>query len=97
METKLAGYWSELLGVADVKASDHFIELGGHSMLAIKLINRLDDDFGFRLRMEDVFNPLHRLAAICDAMLAEEDRLGDDPLDAVAGVRPQGSGGDSRG
>ncbi|PBQ12402.1 non-ribosomal peptide synthetase, partial [Pseudomonas syringae] len=43
METRLAGLWTELLGVEQVGRHDQFFELGGHSMLAVKLIERMRD------------------------------------------------------
>ncbi|WP_246771751.1 phosphopantetheine-binding protein, partial [Pseudomonas syringae] len=42
-ESRLAGLWTELLGVEQVGRHDHFFELGGHSMLAVKLIERMRD------------------------------------------------------
>ncbi|MFW3163443.1 syringopeptin non-ribosomal peptide synthetase SypA [Pseudomonas syringae pv. syringae] len=42
-ETRLAGLWTELLGVEQVGRHDQFFELGGHSMLAVKLIERMRD------------------------------------------------------
>jgi hypothetical protein len=43
------------------------------SLVAITLLNRLEEDFGIRLRMQDVFNSLQRLASICEAMLTEQE------------------------
>ncbi|WP_122315227.1 non-ribosomal peptide synthetase, partial [Pseudomonas cichorii] len=43
VETLLAGLWSELLGVERVSRHDQFFELGGDSLLAVKLIERMRD------------------------------------------------------
>ncbi|WP_157251387.1 non-ribosomal peptide synthetase [Nonomuraea typhae] len=40
-ELAVAGIWSELLGVPDIRADDDFFELGGHSLVAIQAVARL--------------------------------------------------------
>lgn len=37
IETRLAGFWQELLGVSNVGAEDSFFDLGGHSLIAVRL------------------------------------------------------------
>ena len=37
----LAGFWSEVLGFERVGHRDHFFEFGGHSLLAVRLIDRM--------------------------------------------------------
>ncbi|MCF5707191.1 amino acid adenylation domain-containing protein, partial [Pseudomonas syringae] len=41
VETVLAGLWSELLGVERISRHDQFFELGGDSLQAVKLIERI--------------------------------------------------------
>ncbi|MGY2288246.1 amino acid adenylation domain-containing protein [Pseudomonas sp. SDO528_S397] len=41
MERMLAGLWSDILGIAQVGRQDNFFRLGGHSLHAITLIERL--------------------------------------------------------
>ncbi|GFM84914.1 hypothetical protein PSCICO_03130 [Pseudomonas cichorii] len=43
VETVLADLWSELLGVERISRHDQFFELGGDSLLAVKLIERMRD------------------------------------------------------
>ncbi|HEX2092852.1 MAG TPA: phosphopantetheine-binding protein, partial [Longimicrobiaceae bacterium] len=40
-EETLAALWSEILGVERVGRHDHFFRLGGHSILAVRLIERM--------------------------------------------------------
>ncbi|WP_045047690.1 non-ribosomal peptide synthetase [Rouxiella chamberiensis] len=41
IETTMALLWEELLGVPQVGRQDHFFELGGYSLLAVRLIEQL--------------------------------------------------------
>lgn len=41
MEITMASIWEELLGVERVGRHDHFFELGGYSLLAVRLIEQL--------------------------------------------------------
>jgi len=46
----LAGVWSQLLG-REVGPDDNFFDLGGHSMLAVQMANRVKTDTGVRLQL----------------------------------------------
>jgi len=46
----LAGVWSELIGVP-ASAADNFFDLGGHSMLAVQMANRVARDTGTRIKL----------------------------------------------
>lgn len=46
---------AELLGLATLGADDDFFAVGGHSLLAVQLAARLDDECGVRLRLRDIF------------------------------------------
>ncbi|WP_144931527.1 MULTISPECIES: non-ribosomal peptide synthase/polyketide synthase, partial [unclassified Pseudomonas] len=41
VETAIARIWQELLQVEQVGRHDHFFEMGGHSLLAVKLVERM--------------------------------------------------------
>lgn len=40
-ERRLAGFWEELLGVSGVGVEDSFFDLGGHSLIAVRLFARI--------------------------------------------------------
>jgi acyl carrier protein len=71
IEEQLSLYWRELLGVEVVKREDHFLALGGNSLMATILANRIEDEFGVRPSMEVLFDTLDRLAIACHEMLRE--------------------------
>ncbi|HEV2844687.1 MAG TPA: amino acid adenylation domain-containing protein, partial [Thermoanaerobaculia bacterium] len=72
VEERLAGIWSELLGVGEVGAGDDFFALGGHSLLAARAATRVGAAFGIELPVSLVFEAptLARLAAEIEARLA---------------------------
>ncbi len=41
IETTLAGFWSDLLGVDQIGAEDSFFDLGGHSLIAVRLFAQI--------------------------------------------------------
>jgi amino acid adenylation domain-containing protein len=71
VEEVLAGIWSELLGVPEVRGGDDFFVLGGHSLLAARVLSRVRSVFGAELPLTVVFeNPiLTSLAAAVESAL----------------------------
>ena len=55
IEEIVAGIWSELLHVGQVRVADNFFELGGHSLLATQLISRLRTAFSLELPLRLLF------------------------------------------
>ena len=76
MEQKLAGYWSELLGLQEIGRGDHFISLGGNSLLATLLANRIEEDLGIRPMMGELFNTLEEVATLCEQLVQEQGEAG---------------------
>jgi len=73
MEEILAGIWSELLGGPRVGAHDSFFDLGGHSLQAVRLMNRLREALGVDLPVRAVFEA-PTLAELAAAVAAEMER-----------------------
>jgi NAD(P)-dependent dehydrogenase (short-subunit alcohol dehydrogenase family)/acyl carrier protein len=55
VEEKLAGIWQRLLGIGKVGRNDSFFRLGGHSLVAIQLINRVRDTFEVEMDLRASF------------------------------------------
>jgi acyl transferase domain-containing protein len=69
MERTIAALWQDLLGVDAVGVHDNFFDIGGHSLLSVRFIMRLDKKIGVRLLHEHVVvNTLEQLAAKCGQM-----------------------------
>jgi acyl carrier protein len=70
----IAGHWQDLLGSEQVKPGDDFLALGGNSMLATLLANRIEDELGVRPQIVDLFATLEQVARVCEALVAEHAR-----------------------
>jgi acyl carrier protein len=55
LEERVAGIWSEVLGVEVVGAHDNFFELGGNSLQATQVISRLRETFAVELLLRTLF------------------------------------------
>lgn len=41
VERQLAGFWTELLGISEIGVEDNFFDLGGHSLIAVRLFAKV--------------------------------------------------------
>jgi acyl transferase domain-containing protein/acyl carrier protein len=64
VEGRLAAIWSELLGIQQIGAHDDFFQLGGHSLLGLQLISRIQETFQINLPLRILFEAptIHELA-----------------------------------
>jgi hypothetical protein len=69
-ELALAQLWCEVLRVERVGVHDDFFQLGGHSLLIMRLIARVQDAFGLELSIRTVF-----AAPVLEAMAGEIERM----------------------
>ncbi len=53
---RLCELWAQVLGVESVETDDNFFEVGGHSLMAMRLISRVRDEFGVELPMSELFD-----------------------------------------
>lgn len=84
VQARLARLWCELLGVPAVRAGDDFFGLGGYSLLAARMMNRVQEDFGVRVPLRVLFEArtLGELASVVAEAVTVEA-----PRPAVAAAR----------
>ena len=58
LEQRLAGIWQKVLGVPAVGLDENFLNVGGDSILAGRLLTKLDDEFGRAPTMVQFFDLL---------------------------------------
>ncbi|MFJ9691420.1 amino acid adenylation domain-containing protein [Kitasatospora sp. NPDC101183] len=75
IEKLLAEVWSEVLGQERISADGNFFALGGHSLVALRVISRLKRDLGITVRVREVYQHPHlrELAAYAGAKLATSE------------------------
>jgi thioesterase domain-containing protein/acyl carrier protein len=66
IESRLVQIWETVLGVRPIGVRDNYFELGGHSVLAVKLMNRIEEAFGRTLPIATLLQAptIEQLAAI---------------------------------
>jgi amino acid adenylation domain-containing protein len=87
-ETRLLRVWRDVLGVADIGPDDWFFNVGGHSLLAIRLFSRIEAEFGVRLPLSQLFVQ-GTVAALARAL---DDSRHVEPWTPLVPIRPTGSG-----
>lgn len=55
LEAKLMKIWQEVLNIPSVRATDDFFDLGGNSLLAVRLMARIEQEFGYKLPLATLF------------------------------------------
>ena len=89
IEEKLVGLWAEVLRIDPIGVNDNFLDIGGDSILATRLISRIRDDFGMDIPMIEFFDkstPAEMASMIAqrkDQLTAEELSL---QITEVAGL-----------
>jgi amino acid adenylation domain-containing protein len=63
-EVRLLGLWRELLDNSQIQVDDNFFRSGGHSLLAVRLLSAIKNEFGVQLPLAAFFEmPTIRLMA----------------------------------
>ncbi|WDD92415.1 amino acid adenylation domain-containing protein [Burkholderia sp. FERM BP-3421] len=69
----VAQIWSEVLGRAEIGATDDFFELGGHSLLATQVLARLRERLGVEMALKTLFEH-PRLDALAECVAGAAGR-----------------------
>ena len=67
IEVALAEIWTQVLGIERIGVYDNFFDLGGHSLLSLKMIHRVEKELGVQVSPRElVTQTLGQLAARCE-------------------------------
>jgi amino acid adenylation domain-containing protein len=76
LEQQVAAVWAEVLGTERVGLSDHFFEMGGHSLLAMQVVSRLRHVLGREVPLKLIFEQ-SRLEGFAAALQTVEASAGE--------------------
>nr|WP_281260122.1 type I polyketide synthase [Kandeliimicrobium roseum] len=76
IEETLAGMWQTLLGVGQVGVEDGFFDLGGHSLIAVRLFAQVRKAFGVQFPISVLFEA-PTIAALAARIAAQVGPVGD--------------------
>jgi len=82
----IAGFWAEVLGVERVGVEDNFFEIGGHSLLVVRLHARIRERFAREVTLVDLFR--HTTVSTQAAFVTENP----DAAPAVTVAQQRGTG-----
>ncbi len=87
-EKRLANIWSQTLGVSSIGRHDRFFDLGGNSLLAVRVFTELEKQFGRRLPLATLFSAptLASLASVLDQATANTT-----PWTSLVSIQPAGT------
>jgi amino acid adenylation domain-containing protein len=90
VEKLLAAIWTDLLDVREIGVNDSFFEVGGHSLLAVRLFAQIQKRFGRCLPLATLFQAptIAQLAAILEKDLRKESNADWSSLVPINPVAP---------
>ena len=88
LERQLVQVWEEVLGVRPVGVTDNFFELGGYSLLALRLMARVNQQFGCEISLQNLLRT-ETVEAMAEFVGRPAGEASQSPLVAL---QPQGAG-----
>jgi thioesterase domain-containing protein/acyl carrier protein len=72
-ENKLVQIWQETFKRPEIGKQDDFFEIGGYSLLAVRLLSKIEESFGIELSLNALFQypTIEKLASLIDAPMAQ--------------------------
>ncbi len=78
LESLIAEIWQDVLHVDRVSVYDNFFDLGGHSLLSLQVVAKLEKSIGLQINPgEMIFQTLGQLASVCEERMHLGQESGD--------------------
>ena len=72
MEQLVANIWKEVLGAERVGLHDNFFDLGGHSLLSMKVLVQIENEIGHFVNPKEIFTQtLQQFSAVCERLTSQ--------------------------
>ncbi|MCB9066930.1 MAG: amino acid adenylation domain-containing protein [Calditrichae bacterium] len=65
-EKKLIAIWREVLRIPDIGVTDEFYDLGGHSLLGVRILTRISDEFQIDLPLRSLLVEMPTIASLAN-------------------------------
>ena len=80
IEEKIHEIWKEMLGNDKISIDDNFFNIGGHSLLAIEMVAKIEKSFGIRMQLRQFFDDprIKNLSILVEGMIFSEQKNKDD-------------------
>ena len=81
IERTIAGMWQDLLGVTDVGIDDSFFDLGGHSLIAVRLFAQVKKAYRIDFPISVLFEAptIRKISALIEAQIGPQDGADEAP------------------
>lgn len=80
VEEELISIWKSILGIQEIGATHHFFELGGNSLKAIQVINKIREEMSVELSVKEIFGK-DTIRELADIILEKQlEEFGDDDI-----------------
>ena len=93
-EKTLAALWCDLLKIESIGRRDNFFDLGGHSLLVIRVVSRMRKTFGVDVQLRNLFErpTVAELAEMIDGMrwVAETPSVSERPREEILQFHARG-------
>ena len=87
-EETLASIWQEILKMPKVSVKDSFFDLGGQSLMAVRLFNQIEKEFGQRFPLAMLYKA-SSIEDLANKIINKEDKNTEWP--SLIPIQPQGS------
>ncbi len=82
MESQLLALWQEVFGSEDIGCDDAFLDIGGHSLLAVQIVTRMAEQLGVGLSLAEFFKA-STVAGLAECV-SRAPRVSVEPIPVVA-------------
>jgi FkbH-like protein len=84
VETAVAGIFCDLLGLDEISVHDSFFNLGGHSLIAMQVLSRLNAEFDAELTPTLLFTSSFTVAELADTLVQQQlKRMNSDDMEQI--------------
>ena len=84
VETRIAAVFCELLGLDAIDVHDGFFDLGGHSLIAMQVLSRLNGEFNVELTPILLFTSKFAVVDLADAVVQQQlKQLDTDEVESI--------------